>query len=146
MWLGIFLLWLFRQANSDLKVRDLRIPKKRFVLLVLQWCSENLGTIKHPYQLKIYYYQNSKYSGRYIYSGKQIVIYLFDDLELIDLVDSICHEIFHHIQSQKTTTTEKDYNKELSQIGYWNNKYEVEARRMAEQYRKECLKWVLNQI
>lgn len=76
MWLGIFLLWLFRKSNSGLKICDLKIPKKKFVQQAIQWCSSNLGTIKYNHQIKIYYYRNNKYSDRSLFNGKQIVIYL----------------------------------------------------------------------
>jgi hypothetical protein len=145
MWLGIFFLWLFRQSNSDLKVKDLRIPKKRFVQLALHWCTENLGTIKHPYYLKILYYRNNKYLGRYLFNGKQIVIYLFDNLPLNELTDTIIHEWIHHLQFVKRAN-EIDYNKQLLDIGYWENPYEVEARKLAKKYTDDCFKWVMNQI
>lgn len=143
MWLGIFLLWLIRKSSASRNVRNLKMPKKRFVFLVLHWCSANFGTIKHPCHLKIYYYRNSNYSGRYMSLNKQIVVYLYPDLELIELVDTIIHEYVHHLQFQRKST-EKDYNKQLS--SYWNNKYEVEARSLAKQHRKDCLKSIMNQI
>ena len=145
MWLSLFILWLFRKSNCDLQVRDLRIPKKRFVLLVLQWCTKNLGTVKHQYYLKIYYYQSNKYSGRYLFNGKQIVIYLFDNLPLNELTDTIIHEWIHYLQFEKKSS-EHDYDKKLMDIGYWENPYEVEARKLAKQYRKDCFRWVMNQI
>ena len=51
----LFILWLYNESYADLKVSDLKIKKKKFVCLVLQWCSTNLGSIKYPYQLKLYY-------------------------------------------------------------------------------------------
>ena len=145
MWFCIFILWLFRKSNSDLKVKDLKIPKKKFVQLALQWCSTNLGTLKHPYHLKIYYYKSNKYSGRYINSGKQIVIYLFDNLLLNELTDTIIHEWIHHLQFVKRAN-EIDYNKQHTEKGYWNNPYEVEARKLAKKHTDDCFKWVMNQI
>ena len=145
MWLIIFYLWPLGKSNSDLKVKDLKIPKKKFVQLVLHWCSENIGTIKHSYYLKIYYYRNSKYSGRYLFNGKQIVIYLFDNLPLNELTDTIIHEWIHHLQFEKKSS-ERDYDKQHTEKGYWNNPYEIEARKLAKKYTDDCFKWVLDQI
>jgi hypothetical protein len=138
----LFVIWTYPEPNTELTVKDLKIPKKNFVLMVLQWCHENLGTINHHYQPKIYYYQNKTYSGRFLSWNKHIVIYSHPDLELIELVDTIIHEYVHHLQFQKKST-EKDYNKKLTEIGYWNNPYEVEARKLAKEHKKECFDWVV---
>lgn len=145
MWLGLFVLWLVRKSSAYLNVKDLRIPKKRFVLLVLQWCSANFGMIKHPYQLKIYYYKNKNISGQFLYWNKQIIVYMYPDLGLIELTDTIIHEYIHHLQFQKKST-EKDYNKEHKDKGYLKNPYEVEARKLAKKHTDECFKWVMNKI
>lgn len=138
----LFLIWLFHESPTDFKVKDLRIPKKRFVMIVLQWCSEHLETTKHRYDLKIFYYPNKKYGGKFQSYNKQIIIYLYPDLRLEDLADIIIHEYIHHIQFSETST-EQEYNKKLVENGYWNNPYEVEARELAHRHRKECLDWIL---
>ena len=140
----LFLIWLFHESPTDFKVRDLKIPKKRFVMIVLQWCQENLETTKFRYDLKIYYYPNKKFGGKFQSFNKQIIIYIHPDLKLIDLTDIIIHEYVHHIQFSMEST-EQDYNKMLVKNGYWNNPFEVQARKLAQQHRKECLKWILSQ-
>ena len=138
----LFLIWLFRERPTDYKVKDLKIPKKRFVMAVLHWCTEHLGTTTHHHDLKIHYYPNSKFGGKFQSFNKQIIIYLYPDLRLEDLVDITIHEYIHHLQFSKTST-EQEYNKKLVEVGYWDNPYEVEARKLAQQHRKECLDWIL---
>ena len=70
---------------------------------------------------------------------------MFDDLNLLELTDTIIHEYIHHLQFQKKST-EKDYNKKFTEIGYWNNPYEVNARKLAKQNRNDCLRWVMDQL
>lgn len=138
----LFLIWLFNETPTiELKVKDLKIPKRKFVLLALSWCQENLQETKYRYDLTIRYYPNKAFYGRFISWGKQIVIYIYPDLELIILVDTIIHEYIHHLQFEKKTTS-NDYDKKLSEVGYWNNPYEMEARKIATQNRDECLKWI----
>lgn len=138
----LFLIWLFRERPADLSVNDLRISKRQFVVAGLQWCQENLGTVRNTHQLKIYYYQNRKFGGKFQSHNKEIIIYIHPDLKLIELTDTIIHEYTHHIQFSKKST-EQDYNKNLLEVGYWENPYEVKARKIASQNRNECLKWIL---
>jgi hypothetical protein len=138
----LFLIWLFHERPTDFKVRDLRISKRKFVLLSLQWCQENLETTKHRYDLKIYYYPNKKFGGKFLSFNKQIIIYLYPELRLEELVDIVIHEYVHHLLFSKKST-DQEYNKKLAEVGYWDNPFEQEARDLAQQHRKECLKWIL---
>lgn len=139
------LVWIFVEPPASLKVRDLKIGRKKFIELALKWCSAHLGTIKHPYQLKIHYYRHKKYGGRFLFNGKQIVIYTYDDLTLDYLIDTVIHEYIHHLQFEKKAH-EHDYGKKHYELGYDNNPYEIEARQIAKQNKKECLNWVLGQM
>jgi len=136
---------IFVEPPSCSKVQDLKIGKKEFVMLALRWCSTNLGTIKHPYELKIHYYRHKKYGGRFLFKGKQIVIYIYPDLDVNYLIDTVIHEYRHHLQFDKKVL-EQDYDKKLKEVGYWNNPFEIDARKVALQHRETCLKWVLKQI
>ncbi|OFX52959.1 MAG: hypothetical protein A2066_20695 [Bacteroidetes bacterium GWB2_41_8] len=138
----IFLIWLFHERPADLSVKDLRISKRQFVLAGLQWCQQNLGTTKHRYDLKIYYYRNSNFGGKFQSCNKQIIIYIYPDLKLTNLTDTIIHEYVHHLQFSDKSV-ERDYNKKLAEVGYWENPYEQEARKIASQNRNECLVWIL---
>lgn len=146
--LGI-LLHIF-QPHSELKVSDLKIRKRKYVLLVLQWCSINLGASKNYYDLKIYYYRNNKFGGSYQYWNGQISIYVYDDLRLTDLVTVVIHEYMHHLQFSKSrvpkSNVEKDYLKKSEDRGYWKNSYEVAARRTANKCRYKCFEWVMSEI
>ena len=137
--------WIFIEPPTSLKVRDLKIGRRKFVQITLNWCCSNLGTINHPYQLKIHYYRHKKYGGRFLFNSKQIVIYVYDDLTLEYIVETVIHEFYHFIQLQKKAH-EQDYNKKHYEVGYWNNPFEIEARKVAMQHRENCLKWVLKQI
>jgi hypothetical protein len=139
------LLLLFLVPNSDLKVKDLKIPKRKFVLLVLKWCAANLGRNSYPFNLQIYYHRHLKWGGRYQHWNQQIVIYVYDDLLLEDLVETTVHEYVHHLQFSKKNA-EQDYNKNYKEKGYWNNSYEIQARGQANKFKDSCYQWVLKEI
>lgn len=142
-----FIVWVISlpTVKTPVQVNDLKIGKKEFVQMVLKWCSQNVGQMKYRYELKVCYYQNKTFYGRFMSWGKQIVIYLYPNLELIVLVDTIIHEYVHHLQFEKKSAA-SDYDKKTAEVGYWDNPYEVEARKIAEKNRKDCLQWVMNQL
>jgi len=139
------LVWIFIEPSTNLKVKDLKIGRKKFIQLALQWCSTHLGTTNQPYQLRIIYYRHQQYGGRYLFNGRQIVIYVYDSLDVDNLVEIILHEYSHFIQFQKKVH-EQDYDKKHNELGYDNNPYEIEARKIAKQNKKECLIWVLGEV
>lgn len=80
-----------------------------------------------------------------MFHGKQIVLYVYDSLDVENLVEIILHEYSHYLQFQNKVQ-EKDYDKKHNELGYENNPYEIEARQIAKQKKKECLKWVLGEV
>jgi hypothetical protein len=141
----VTLVWILFEPPTGSKVRDLKIGRRKFIQITLQWCITNFGTTKHPYQLRIIYYRHQVFGGRYLFQGKQIVIYVYDSLDLDYLVDTVIHEYSHYLQFEKKVHQD-DYNKKHIEVGYWNNPYEIESRQIAKQNKKECLKWVLGDI
>lgn len=136
--------------HPELKVCDLTVSKRKFVLLVLEWCSNNLGSSKNYYDLKIFYYRNNKYGGCYQYGNRQIIIYIYADLSTTDLVSCVIHEYVHHLQFSNGRVplrkVEKDYLKKLKGRGYWKNPYEESARKTAHKFRNQCFEWVMSEI
>jgi hypothetical protein len=140
---GLILLFLI--PSSDLKVSDLKIPKKKFIELVLKWCTANLGTNSYPYNLQIYYHRNLKWGGRYQHRNRLIIVYVYKDLLLLNLVDTIIHE-YSHFRQFSNKNAESDYNKNFNEQGYWNNIYERQARKVAGKHKDSCYQWVVQQM
>jgi hypothetical protein len=132
-------------TSSGLKVKDLKIPRRTFVMLVLKWCTANLGTNSYPFNLQIYYHRNLKWGGRYKHWNRLIIVYVYEDLLLLDLVDSVVHEYIHYLQFAKKNT-ERDYNESFNELGYWQNTFEVEARKQAGKFKDSCFEWVSQQM
>jgi len=132
--------WKYK-VNS-ITVDDLSIPKKKFVELVLMWCKQNIGYHEQSPDLKIYYYFNKKWGGLYNYRNRQITLYIPKWLTLNDLTKNVIHEYVHYLQIIKPAD-DLMYIKHTNDLGYWDNPYEIEARKLAEKYQDTCLDWVL---
>jgi len=54
------------------------------------------------------------------------VVGVHEDLNLMELSDTIINEYVHYLQFTKKSI-EKEYNKQLQEVGYWKNPYEKKA-------------------
>ena len=139
-----FSLWGIQLVfTADKTVKDLKIPKKQFVIYVLEWCSLNLGKLKHDYNLEIKYHKDKVYGGIYIPYSRTIRIFVHNELPIIDLTENIIHEYVHYLQNNKKGT-DVEYNKHLHELGYWNNPFEIEARKLSAKYKDQCYRYVTN--
>ena len=127
----------FSSFTTSKKVRDIKIPKIQFVSKVLEWCSSNIGSNKQGYQLDLKYYRNNEFAGYYFNQTKTIQIFVFDELDLLDLTEIIIHEYVHHLQ-YSNKKTDSEYKKYQSEVGYWNNPFEIEARDISKKMRNLC--------
>ena len=128
-----------------LTVGDLKIGKKKFVILVLQWCINNIENNHIPFYLKIIYRKPTKRMGYYQFYNKLVVIYIDNSLDLYELVDTIIHEYIHHLQ-MPSKKYEKEYSTKLISEGYYNNSYEVSARKLARKYRNQCYDEIIENL
>jgi hypothetical protein len=60
-------------------------------------------------------------------------------------VETIIHEYVHHLQFSKRNA-EQDYNKNFELMGYWNNAFEIEARKQASKFTDSCYQWVIQEV
>lgn len=115
-----------------LTVADLKIGKKKFVELVLHWCTENIHDNNTSFDLKIIYRKPTKIMGRYSYFYQRMEIYIDNKMTLIELIDTATHEYIHHLQGSP-----KKHSKKLPP-NYLDDPMEIEARKMAEKFRNQC--------
>lgn len=131
------ILFLFSSFKTNKKVGDIKIPKKKFVLLVLDWCVTNLGKQKLGYQLDVKYHRPKEFAGYYFNHTRKIQIFVYDELDLLDLTEITIHEYVHHLQ-YANKKTDVEYSKYQSEVGYWNNPFEIEARDISKKMRNLC--------
>ena len=99
--------------------------------------------IKHNPVIDIRYYGTKKWAGRYFHQGK-IVIYLKSNDTLTELIDTVLHEISHHI-SMKTQCEEfLMYDKLMLKYGYDEHPEEIKARKFASEHLKPCIEYLLS--
>ena len=134
----------YMEINDSVKVSQLKIPEREFIQQVLKWCEENVGRRDQPYRLRISHDNGKQPKGLYFFRGKIIKIFVSPTMTIIDLVDIIIHEYTHYLEISSSTTNNLYYTL-LNEKGYWNNPFEVSARRMADKHKGKCFRWILNQ-
>ena len=144
----LYILVLFLELfikPRNLKVKDLKIGKKKFVELVLNWCINNIDNNGIPVNVKVIYRKSTKRLGYYVYYDKMVVLYIDDSLDLFSIVDSTIHEFIHHLQ-MPSKKFEKEYSEKLISHGYENHPMEIEARNLAKKYRNQCYDQIIRNI
>jgi len=137
------ILIIFSSFKNSKKVRDIKIPINQFVSKVLEWCSSNIGSHKQGYQVDLKYYRNNEFAGYYFNHTRTIQIFVYDELDLLDLTEIIIHEYIHHIQYSNNKTY-SEYKKYQRDVGYWNNPFEIEARKLSKIHKNQCYEDVVN--
>jgi hypothetical protein len=142
MWIRISLI-----ANklANLPLEALPIRKTNYVQMVVDWCHDNISysNTQKP-NVKINYYQHQKISGLYTAGYHECIIYVNSHRTIGEVTNTVIHEYVHARQRDKNFI--KKYEKYHREIGYERNPYEVEARRVARKYEKDCLLWVCQQL
>lgn len=91
--------------------------------------------IDHFPSYRIYYYKHQKYFG--VFDG-EVVIYTKNHQNVVELIDTVLHEVKHFIQSEVDDDF-KNYETYTKQYGIWDNPFEVDARQFAKENLNECL-------
>jgi response regulator RpfG family c-di-GMP phosphodiesterase len=87
--------------------------------------------------------KKTKYLGNYQFNNKRITIYILKHSSIEELCNKIIHEYVHHLQL-RSIKDDIRYNKLTKQKLYWENDYKVEARTIASNYTKQCLRSLEN--
>jgi hypothetical protein len=131
----------------DLKVKDLqafKVNKHRFIELGLEWCGKNLGKLRHGYILK-FLPNFSRNAGSYCYVNKSIELRVWENDDLLDLVEVIIHEYIHYLQF-KSARIHNLSDKLNEELGYQNNPYEIEARFVSDKLKQVCLNSLMDRL
>jgi hypothetical protein len=142
--MGIREWWILRKI-AKLPLEAFPIKKTTFCQLVVDWCHENIAhsNTRKP-NVKINYYQHQKISGLYTPGYHECIIYVNSHITIREVTNTVIHEYVHARQCDINFI--KKYEEYQRKIGYERNPYEVEARRVARKYEKECLLWVCRQL
>lgn len=142
--MGIREWWVLRQI-SKLPLDALPIKKTTFCQLVIDWCQENIAhsNTRKP-NVTLSYYPHKKWGGTYSTIGHECRIYVNNHQTIISIINTVIHEYVH--ARQKTKYFDALYEKYQREVGYENNPFEIEARKVAKKHKKECLLWVCRQL
>jgi hypothetical protein len=80
------------------------------------------------------------------YDGSQdhITIYLKNHNDIPSIVDTVLHEVCHHIQNKSRKKEYKLYGHYTKKYGYRNNPLEIDSRDFAKKNTKSCIKYLEN--
>jgi hypothetical protein len=122
------------------KTADLEI-KKKYAVLTMKWCQENLGINKKKRnKIKISVRIRPKKEGNYVVYGhfrsddNKIIVYGINEQTLYEIVSTVIHEYTHYLQSNKK------YWEYFKTHYYSTHPYERQAKRNEVKYSSECLK------
>jgi hypothetical protein len=135
----LLVLYVLIDVETTQPLSHLKIPKTKYVQLVIDWCHAHLklsNTIKPSVVLK--YHPNKQYKGYYNPVAHEVVIYVNEHTSIQALTNTVIHEYIH--ARQKSRSFNQQYAQYTQEKGYWLNPYEIEARTLSKQHEQACLK------
>lgn len=122
-----------------IKKYQLNCCKIEFVRAVIKWCKENLDSNKNrTINLDLKYYKHKTLMGSYNYITKTITVYYNSHKSIESIVDTIIHE-HHHAKEIVFKKHQIEYDKLSAEKTYYNNPYEVRARKAGADNRFKCI-------
>jgi hypothetical protein len=120
----------------------LNVPYTRLVKEIIYFSGKILldEKIKYYPSFEIKYYKSKKLMGSYNGSNDHITIYLKNHKDIPSIVDTVLHEICHHIQNKSKKDTYKLYGHYSKKYGYKNNPLEIDSRKFANKHTLPCIK------
>ena len=120
------------------------IPKTKLVWEVILFSNSILHGhgIRHFPSYRILYYRHPKMAG--YFRGNEIVVYLKNHDDIPMLINTVLHEVGHYIQSKTEQKEFKLYGEYTKKVGYYNNPFEVAARKFASKWEKDCISHLIN--
>ena len=129
--------------TKDIPISQLSIPKTTYTQLVIDYCHTNLNTGKTKKPVGVVKYNKNKTThGVYYPSSNQIVVYVNTHTHLKELTNTIIHEYVHSTQKNRTFNSMYDHYNQS--VGYQNNPFEIESRKVSEQYDNQCVKYLVD--
>ena len=123
---------------------NLNVPYTRLVKEIITFSGEILlkEKIKYYPSFQVKYYKSKKMMGCYDGSQDHITIYLKNHKDIPSIVDTVLHEVCHHIQNKSRKKEYKLYAHYTQKYGYKNNPLEIDSRDFAQKNTKPCIKYL----
>lgn len=122
--------------------------KTVFVKTVIQWALNHIEPLHHKesIQYKLRYYKHKTKLGVFFSRNREIIIYINNHQTIIEIIDSVLHEVVHYKQFRSDPKCfQRQYEKLLSENGYENHPMEKEARKIASKLVGPCLEFLITQ-
>jgi hypothetical protein len=138
--IGASLLWY----NKIYKIQKSEFGGRNILLKALRWCDENIEIneeMKSIPKLRVHSHPNGNILGTYNAYTKTITIYVNRHTSFKSIIDTLIHEYTHHCQLQEESTNLL-YDQLSQETSYWDNHFEVEARKHSKKHRSACIKFL----
>ncbi len=112
-----------------------RVNIEEIIYKTLEWCIDKWGLNgrrKNELEIEIDWEVKEGPMGMYDYQDNLITIFVRNNKNIRDLVDTVIHEFTHQRQNMS------QYHRVLKGVGYGDHPMEVEAFSIAMINRKEC--------
>jgi hypothetical protein len=126
------------------KYWDLNVPYTKLVKEIITFSGEILlkEKIKYYPSFEIKYYKSKKKMGCYDGSQDHITIYSKNHNDIPSIVDTVLHEVCHHIQNKTRKKEFKLYGHYTNKYGYRDNPLEIDSRDFAKKNTMSCIKYL----
>jgi hypothetical protein len=152
-WVSILLLLFLYLDEKKFSIKSLSIENKNWCLNVpytklvkeiISFSGEILlkEKIKYYPSIEVKYYKSKKMMGCYNGAEDHITIYLKNHKDIPSIVDTVLHEVCHHIQNKSRNKEYKLYGHYTKKYGYKNNPLEIDSRDFAKKNTKSCIKFL----
>jgi hypothetical protein len=133
-------------SNWGKKTYSVNCDYNQLCTNIVDWSVANIPPIKtnHRLNVNVSSYEHKKTMAMYYPHKKEIKIYIKNHESVIEIVDSLLHEVTHYKQYLRNTRGHsKNYQKLLGLYGYQNHPMEIEAVDTAKKYTKDCIKYLV---
>lgn len=141
----VFAIYLyFNESKSD--SYEINCDIKRLCDEIVRWGLDNIPPFNGRQKLSVKVSNYEHKSGLAVFHAhlKQICIYVKNHESVEAIVNSLLHEVTHYKQYVKNPRSyHTNYAKFMESYGYKDNPMEVEANKLASEYSKECIQYLL---
>lgn len=113
---------------------------------IVQWGIKNIPEVtgNQHVKLTVSIDEEKKRMASFCPVKKEIIIYIKNHDNVIEIIDSLLHEITHYKQFHRSPRGNyKSYLKLMKEYGYKKHPMEIEAVKTAKKYTKGCLNYLI---
>jgi hypothetical protein len=132
--------------NKQTKNHTILCDKKTLCNSIVLWGINNIPpvSLKQNVTVKISNYKHKGTMAVFYPESKEIKIYIRNHHTVVDIVDSLLHEVIHYKQfTINPRWWYRKYSKLIKLIGYHDHPMEKEAEELSKKYQIKCVNYLI---